>query len=110
MARASPAGVPVVGSLGYLAHRTGEHALALAHYGQALTLRRGLGDAFEEADTLAKPGDVHDCLDRSGRAPRHGNRPARSASPSGASGRPPRSNGSWRAAVKRTTEPPPPGP
>ncbi|MFJ4525549.1 tetratricopeptide repeat protein [Streptomyces sp. NPDC088810] len=55
-------------SLGYLAHRTGEHALALAHCGQALTLRRELGDAFEEADTLAKLGDVHDCLGRADRA------------------------------------------
>ena len=46
-------------SLGYIAHRTGQHTHALEHHHEVLALLRDLGDAYHEADTLARIGDVH---------------------------------------------------
>ncbi|MFI6983652.1 BTAD domain-containing putative transcriptional regulator [Embleya sp. NPDC050154] len=51
-------------SLGGLAEHDGEYALALEHYSRALALRRRLLDAFREADTLARLGEVHLALGR----------------------------------------------
>lgn len=45
-------------SLAHIAHRTGKLTSALRQYHQALGLRRRLGDAYAEADTLEQLGRV----------------------------------------------------
>jgi DNA-binding SARP family transcriptional activator len=49
-------------SLGYLALRAGEPARAVEHYGDALALRRNLGQTYDEADNLVMLGDAHAAL------------------------------------------------
>ncbi|HEV8559091.1 MAG TPA: tetratricopeptide repeat protein [Actinophytocola sp.] len=46
-------------SLGYIAHRTGQHARAIDYYQQALKLRRELGNTYEVANTLDGIGHPH---------------------------------------------------
>lgn len=49
-------------SLGYIAHRTGRHEVALTHYRAALGLFRGVGDSRQEVAVLRDIGDVHEAL------------------------------------------------
>ncbi|MET9018085.1 BTAD domain-containing putative transcriptional regulator [Streptomyces olivaceoviridis] len=57
-------------SLAYTAHHSGQHTLAIDHYNQALTLRRRLGDRYEEANALVCLGQVYSALNRSADARR----------------------------------------
>jgi tetratricopeptide (TPR) repeat protein len=49
-------------SLGYITHNSGRHNEALRYYREALALRRSVGDAYNEADTLSRLGDIHAAL------------------------------------------------
>jgi len=51
-------------SLGYLAHRTGQHEQAMEHYRQALVLLRDRGNAAFEATTLHHLGQALSALGR----------------------------------------------
>ncbi len=49
-------------SLGYIALRAGAPARAVDYYGDALALRRDLGQTYDEADNLVMLGDAHAAL------------------------------------------------
>jgi tetratricopeptide (TPR) repeat protein len=49
-------------SLGYIAHQLGEYGTALLHYQAAAQLRRDIGVAQHEADTLVRMADTHRAL------------------------------------------------
>lgn len=55
---------PVLDSLGFIAHRTGQHAGAVEYYKRALAQYREMGDAYREANTLARLGVAYVALDR----------------------------------------------
>jgi tetratricopeptide (TPR) repeat protein len=49
-------------SLGYIAHRTGDHLQALGHYQEALKLCRDANDASHEVNTLDHLGETRAAL------------------------------------------------
>ncbi|MFJ1767874.1 BTAD domain-containing putative transcriptional regulator [Amycolatopsis sp. NPDC088138] len=61
---------PSLDSLGYIADRTGEHTRALSSYRQAITGFRELGNAYEEANSLARLAETHRALGHAAEARR----------------------------------------